>query len=161
VSQPPAFNRSFSFTKFQAANPMGTVPGSQIDLELNNVKATTDQVIANLTAIQRDDDALKNGSVTFDTLSTSLQTAGAYAGSALGHGNCLRTWRQRHTRQCILSLLDLTHFRRFRDRSCCAEAAIDRRSLRYCAGRRRPDRGLGECSLTTNVQGVDENHLPR
>jgi hypothetical protein len=76
VSQPPAFNRSFSFTNFQAANPSLPIPGSQVDLELNNAKQTLDAVLTNLTLIQRDDGALKNGSVTFDTLSASLQTAG-------------------------------------------------------------------------------------
>jgi hypothetical protein len=76
VSQPYPFNRSFSFTNFQAQNPTGTLPGSQVDLELNNAKATLDGVLTNLKQIQRDDGALKNGSVTFDTLSASLQTAG-------------------------------------------------------------------------------------
>lgn len=77
MSQPPAFNRSFSFSNFQAQNPSLPVPGSQIDLELNDAKATLDGVLANIKLIQRDDGALKNGSVTFDTLSPSLQTAGS------------------------------------------------------------------------------------
>jgi hypothetical protein len=76
VSQPSPFNRSFSFSNFQASNPSLPIPGSQVDLELNNVKATTDQLCANLALLQRDDGAPKNGSVTFDTLSPSLQTAG-------------------------------------------------------------------------------------
>jgi hypothetical protein len=76
VSQPNPFNRSFSFSNFQAQNPSLTLPGSQVDLELNNAKATFDGVLTNLAQIQRDDGALKNGSVTFDTLSPSLQTAG-------------------------------------------------------------------------------------
>jgi len=66
VSQPPAFNRSFSFSNFQAANPSLPIPGSQVDLELNNAKSTFDGVLTNLAQIQRDDGALKNGSVTFD-----------------------------------------------------------------------------------------------
>jgi hypothetical protein len=76
VSQPPPYNRAFSFTNFQAQNPTGTLPGSQVDLELGNVKATFDGIRANLALIQRDDGALTNGSVTFDTLSPALQTAG-------------------------------------------------------------------------------------
>jgi microcystin-dependent protein len=76
VSQPAPFNRSFSFSNFQAANPTGALPGSQVDLELNNAKSSIDGVLTNLALIQRDDGALKNGSVTFDTLSPSLQTAG-------------------------------------------------------------------------------------
>jgi hypothetical protein len=76
VSQPPAYNRSFSFSNFQAQNPTGVPPGSQIDGELNNVKATLDGFGTNLARIQRDDGALMNGSVTFDQLSPALQTAG-------------------------------------------------------------------------------------
>jgi hypothetical protein len=76
VSQPNPFNRSFSFSNFQASNPSLPIPGSQVDLELNNAKSTFDGVLTNLAQIQRDDGALKNGSVTFDTLSPSLQTAG-------------------------------------------------------------------------------------
>ncbi len=76
MSQPPPFNRAFSFSNFQAANPSLPIPGNQVDGELNNVKASIDGTLANLKLIQRDDGALKNGSVTFDTLSPSLQTAG-------------------------------------------------------------------------------------
>ena len=57
-------------------NPTGVPPGSSIDLELNNVKSSIDGIESNLARIQRDDGALANGSVTFDTLSPSLQTAG-------------------------------------------------------------------------------------
>src|ERR1700682_436884 len=47
MPQPPPFNRSFSFTNSQAANPTGTLPGSQV-LELNNAKSTLDGVLTNL-----------------------------------------------------------------------------------------------------------------
>jgi hypothetical protein len=76
VSQPAPYNRSFSFTNFQASQPSAPIPGSQVDLELGNVKKTFDGVLSNLALIQRDDGALANGSVTFDTLSPALQTAG-------------------------------------------------------------------------------------
>jgi hypothetical protein len=76
VPQPQPYNRSFSFSNFQAQNPTAVPPGSSIDLELNNVKATSDGVLANLALIQRDDGVLANGSVSFDQLSPALQTAG-------------------------------------------------------------------------------------
>jgi hypothetical protein len=76
VSQPPPYNRSFSFSNFQAQTPTGVPPGSQIDGELNNIKAALDGVGTNLALIQRDDGALMNGSVSFDQLSPALQTAG-------------------------------------------------------------------------------------
>ena len=69
MPQPPPYNRSFSFSNFQAQNPTAVPPGSSIDLELNNVKANSDGVSANLARIQRDDGALANGSVSFDQLS--------------------------------------------------------------------------------------------
>ncbi len=76
MSQPPALNRAFSFSNFQAANPSLPIPGSQVDLELNNVVATANAIRTNLALIQRDDGALANASVTYDTLSPALQTAG-------------------------------------------------------------------------------------
>jgi hypothetical protein len=48
VSQPNPFNRSFSFSNFQAANPSLPIPGSQVDLELNNAKSSLDGVLTNL-----------------------------------------------------------------------------------------------------------------
>jgi hypothetical protein len=36
--------------------------GQALDVEFNDVKATTDQILANLKLIQRDDGALANGS---------------------------------------------------------------------------------------------------
>jgi microcystin-dependent protein len=109
VSQPAPYNRSFSFRNFQAANPTGAIPGSQVDGELNNVKTTLDQTLANLARIQRDDGCLKNASVTFDSLSPSLQTAGlapalpwvtafAYTiGASVTHGSAFYRCLAAHT----------------------------------------------------------------
>jgi hypothetical protein len=109
VSQPPPFNRAFSFNNFQAQNPSLSIPGSQVDLELNNAKATFDGVLTNLALIQRDDGAMKNGAVTFDTSSPSLQTAGlapalpwvagiAYSASAnVTHGSAFYRCLVAHT----------------------------------------------------------------
>ena len=74
MPQASPYNRSFSFSNLQAQNPTAVPPGSSIDLELNNVKANSDGVLANLARIQRDDGALANGSVSFDP--PALQTAG-------------------------------------------------------------------------------------
>jgi microcystin-dependent protein len=109
VSQPPAFNRAFSFSNFQAANPSLPIPVSQVDGELNNAKASIDGIRNNLALIQRDDGALANGAVTFDTLSPSLQTAGlapalpwvtgtAYAANAsVTHGSAFYRALTTHT----------------------------------------------------------------
>jgi hypothetical protein len=72
MSQPPAFSRAFSFTNFQASNPSLSLPGSQVDLELNNAKATLDATLANLALIQRDDGAVKNATIGYDQLKTEV-----------------------------------------------------------------------------------------
>lgn len=72
MSQPPAYSRAFSFTNYQAANPSLALPGSQVDLELNNAKATLDATLANLALIQRDDGQVKNASIGLDQLKTEV-----------------------------------------------------------------------------------------
>jgi hypothetical protein len=58
MSQPIPYSRAFSFTNFQASNPTSALPGSQVDLELNNAKATLDAILSNLKLVQRDDGAV-------------------------------------------------------------------------------------------------------
>jgi len=72
VSQPPPYNRSFSFVNFQATNPSTPLPASPLEQEFNNAKATLDAVLANLVLIQRDDGALKNASVGLDQLKAEV-----------------------------------------------------------------------------------------
>lgn len=72
MSQPPAYSRAFSFTNFQSLNPTAVLPGSQVDLELNNAKATLDAVLANLALIQRDDGGIKNATVGLDQLKAEV-----------------------------------------------------------------------------------------
>lgn len=74
MSQPTAYAPSHAFVADSAIVP--NFPGQQLDVELVAVKATTDQIRANLALIQRDDGALVNGTVTYDSLSASLQTNG-------------------------------------------------------------------------------------
>jgi hypothetical protein len=75
VSQPPTYNREFDFTSFQASSPSAPLPASHIDAELNRVKATIDQVLANIALIQRDDGAIANASIGLDQLAAGV-TAG-------------------------------------------------------------------------------------
>jgi hypothetical protein len=74
MAQPTAYNPAHEFLTDEGANP--NFPGSEIDIELNALATTTDQILANLALVQRDDGALKNGVVTYDSLSASLQTNG-------------------------------------------------------------------------------------
>lgn len=73
MSQPQPFQRSYSYTNSFAANPTQVFPGNALDTELNNIKATTDQVLQNLTLLQNDDGTVRNGSIGPAQLSAALQ----------------------------------------------------------------------------------------
>jgi hypothetical protein len=72
MSQPAPYTPVTSFVTYQAQQPW--FPGQNIDVELNDIKTTTDQIRANLALIQRDDGAIANGVVTYDSLSSDLKT---------------------------------------------------------------------------------------
>lgn len=73
MSQPQPYNRQFSFANFQATSPSKPLPGASVDLELNAVLASISAILANMKLIQRDDGAIKNGSIGKDQLSPALQ----------------------------------------------------------------------------------------
>lgn len=72
MTQPTPFNRSFSFTNFQAVNPTTPLPGNSLDVELNNVKTTSDQILASLVHLQNDDGSVANGSIGLNQLSPAV-----------------------------------------------------------------------------------------
>lgn len=74
MSQPAPYTPTHAFLSDEAQ--ASWFPGQQLDVEFNNVKTSVGQIETNLALIQRDDGALANGSVTFNSLSTTLQTAG-------------------------------------------------------------------------------------
>lgn len=72
MSTPPTkYTRKTNFQAFQASttNP---IRGADLDAEFSALKTTTDQAIDRIALIQRDDGALKNGTVTRDALSTDF-----------------------------------------------------------------------------------------
>lgn len=71
MSQPTAYARLYSFTDWQTVNPTKPLPGSELDAELNSIKANSDQVLTNLALIQRDDGKLANQTVTAESMSAS------------------------------------------------------------------------------------------
>lgn len=73
MSQPPQFLRQHNFTDFSAANPTTQQSGVWIDDELNAAKVTLDALRTNIAEIQRDDGALFNGIVTYDSLSNTVK----------------------------------------------------------------------------------------
>lgn len=74
MSQPPPYTPSHSFVSDSAT--LANFPGQSLDVEFNGLKTTTDAIRANLALIQRDDGALANGSVTYDSLSSTVQANG-------------------------------------------------------------------------------------
>lgn len=71
MTQPTPYVRQFDFTNFSATYPTGQQPGVHMDAEWNAVGTTLTGVLTNLALIQRDDGALKNGSVGIDQFSSS------------------------------------------------------------------------------------------
>jgi hypothetical protein len=74
LSQPKPYVPAHAFVSDSAT--LAGFPGQALDVEFQDVKTTTDAIRTNLALIQRDDGALKNGVVTYDALSASLQSAG-------------------------------------------------------------------------------------
>jgi hypothetical protein len=74
MSQPTPYDREYNFTDYQTTNPTDPLPADHVDAELNRVVLTTDQILANLALIQRDDGALANGIVTLDSLDPEVIT---------------------------------------------------------------------------------------
>lgn len=73
MSQPSPYTPSHLFLGDEALNP--NFPGSQLDVEFNNIATTLAEILANLAVIQRDDGALANGSVDTPQLSAALQAS--------------------------------------------------------------------------------------
>lgn len=63
MAQPSPYVRRYNFTNFSTLNPSSQQPGTYLDAEFNAIKLTSDQTLANLKLIQRDDGALANASV--------------------------------------------------------------------------------------------------
>lgn len=73
MAQPPAYTPAHEFVEDEGATP--TFPGSELDIELNAIKATLDAILTNLALLQRDDGALANEIVTEDSLHADLVEA--------------------------------------------------------------------------------------
>lgn len=76
LSQPDPYARQFSFKAFQVANPSTPLPGVQVDVELNAIKTTLDQLLTNIALIQRDDGEIGNSLVGLEQIDGSLIALG-------------------------------------------------------------------------------------
>jgi microcystin-dependent protein len=72
MSQPTPYDRVTSFDLAQQTAPSNPLTGADVDAEFNAVKLTLDQILANLSSIQRDDGRLANNSVGRLQLDASL-----------------------------------------------------------------------------------------
>lgn len=73
MSEVPApYTRKYDFTTFSAQNPTSQQPGNQMDAEWNDIKRLTDELLARLALIQRDDGRLANGIVTREALAAAF-----------------------------------------------------------------------------------------
>lgn len=85
MTQPVAYVPATAFITYQATQSW--FPGQNLDVELNALKATMDQIRTNLTLIQKDDGTLQNGIVGLPQLSAALQVVfGATPAVSLNSG---------------------------------------------------------------------------
>lgn len=72
MTQPATYNRVTSFTTDQAVAPTTPLNGANVDAELNGIKTTLDQTLANLALIQRDDTQVANQTIGYNQLKPEL-----------------------------------------------------------------------------------------
>ena len=71
MAQPTPYAPAHAFLSDEGLNP--TFPGSEIDIELAAIRATFDQILANLEIIQRDDTGVANQTIGYDQLDAVLR----------------------------------------------------------------------------------------
>lgn len=68
MSAPTPFVPGYDYTAFQAAHPTTPLPADKIEIDLNAIQTTTDEIIENLGLIQRTDGKIANDSIGYDQL---------------------------------------------------------------------------------------------
>ena len=106
MAQPTPYERSYSFTDYQIANPADPLPADQLDGQLNLIQQTIAQILANLEIIQRDDTALGNETVGIDQLKPEV-TFGINAVSEWSSGIAYvlndAVWNEGSLYRCIVA----------------------------------------------------------
>lgn len=72
MTYPNDYTRGYGFGNFQDSHPTTPLPGVQLDVELDNVHASTDSIISALEGIMRSDGALANQIVGVDQLAPEV-----------------------------------------------------------------------------------------
>lgn len=81
MAQPTPYTRQTDFSDYQDANPSDPLVGTDLDLELDSIKITLDEILTNLALIQRDDTKLGNNTVHKDAFDEdALNLIGGSAG---------------------------------------------------------------------------------
>lgn len=157
MAQPTPYDRLTSFSNFQASNPADPLPGNTLDAELNAIKATLDEVLANIELIQRDDGALANESVGLDQLSEEIEvgwqaptvwvTATLYvAGNTVFHGAGFYRLLVEHTAGVFATDLSAAKW----------ELIVDLSGLQIVAASQISNTPAGSISAVTVQAAIDE-----
>lgn len=75
MSYATKFERQFDYLSYQNANPTRPLPGDKVNIDLNYIVGSIDEIIEFQKLIQRSDGALKNGIVTLDSLATAVRAS--------------------------------------------------------------------------------------
>lgn len=80
IADPVAYDPIYGYTGLQIRTPTRPMPGDQLDAEFAAIKTASDQAVAAIKDVRRSDGALKNGVVSYDSLSTDMKSRLATAG---------------------------------------------------------------------------------
>lgn len=69
----PPYERGYSFAGYQASSPGKPLPGPKLDIELNGISTTMNQIVTRINGVIRSDGQLAVGAVTYDALTPGLQ----------------------------------------------------------------------------------------
>lgn len=73
MAQPLPYERDFDFAGFQSTHPSTPLPGDKVNLELDQIAYTTDEIRERIRILQRDDLQLANQCVGWDQLKPELR----------------------------------------------------------------------------------------
>lgn len=68
MADPVKYTQSFDFSGFQSNNPTTPLPGTRVDIELQDIETSNNQIVDALKDVRRSDGKLKNGIVTPESL---------------------------------------------------------------------------------------------
>lgn len=72
MAYPQEYERLYDYAGYQNANPARPLPGTRVNLDLNDVQRAISEIIATLRGVTRSDGAIANGSVGLDQLSSGV-----------------------------------------------------------------------------------------